>query len=313
MKHYQVLRSQFLLLVTPLIASSTFLPSPSQAATFASSQGELNFTNFSEAFSIVGTQNQAETFSFANGGSVTSQNINAVTNSTDEPPSASTSALSQASGDRKDYLGTAKTQAKIVGNFDVDPGKLFSFDFSSALDLQTAIDTPPVENAKASGNISFELFDTTDIPEQSLEDFVSGLLSNTTNSIQKNPLDFFSLTGNLNTLGNDNFIKNQKSQNVTLTSEDPQFSFGGNEEFATDVVNGSLQRSFDRKANLTLVAFRSTEARVTAPEPSTSLALVLFFGLLVVATKGERKITTIEICEKECMNTRRSTRMEGDA
>ena len=292
MKHYQILRSRFLLLVTPLIATSTFLPSPSQAATFASSQGELNFTNFSEAFSIIGTQNQAETFSFANGGSVNAQNINAVTNSTDDPPSASTSALSQASGDRKDYLGTAKTEAKIVGNFDVDPGKLFSFDFSSALDLQTAIDAPPVENAKASGNISFELFDTTDIPEQSLEDFVSGLLSNTTNSIQKNPLDFFSLTGNLNTLGNDNFITNQKSQNVTLT-EDKEFSFGGNEEFATDFVKGSLQRSFDRKANLTLVALRSTEARVTAPEPSTNLALVLFFGLLAVATKGKRKITTI--------------------
>ena len=291
MKHYQILRARFLLLVT-LIATSTFLPSPSQAATFASSQGELNFTNFSEPFSIIGIQNQAETFSFANGGSVNAQNINAVTNSTDEPPSASTSALSQASGDSKDYLGTATTQAKIVGNFDVDPGKLFSFDFSSALDLQTAIDAPPVENAKASGNISFELFDTTDIPEPSLEDFVSGLLSNTTNSIQKNPLDFFSLTGNLNTLGNDNFITNQKSQNVTLT-EDKEFSFGGNEEFATDFVKGSLQRSFDRKANLTLVALRSTEARVTAPEPSTNLALVLFFGLLAVATKGKRKITTI--------------------
>ena len=292
MKHYQILRARFLLLVT-LIATSTFLPSPSQAATFASSQGELNFTNFSEPFSIIGIQNQAETFSFANGGSVNAQNSNAVTNSTDEPPSASTSALSQASGDSKDYLGTATTQAKIVGNFDVDPYKLFSFDFSSALDLQTAIDTPPVENAKASSNIYFELFDTTDIPEPSLEDFVSGLLSNTTNSIQKNPLDFFSLTGNLNTLGNDNFITNQKSQNVTLTSEDPQFSFGGNEEFATDFVKGSLQRSFDRKANLTLVALRSTEARVTAPEPSTNLALVLFFGLLAVATKGKRKITTI--------------------
>ena len=292
MKHYQILRARFLLLVTPLIATSTFLPSPSQAATFASSQGELNFTNFSEPFSIIGIQNQAETFSFANGGSVNAQNINAVTNSTDEPPSASTSALSQASGDSKDYLGTAKTQAKIVGNFDVEPGQLFSFDFSSALDLQTAIDAPPVENAKASGNISFELFDTTDIPEPSLEDFVSGLLSNTTNSIQKNPLDFFSLTGNLNTLGNDNFITNQKSQNVTLT-EDKEFSFGGNEEFATDFVKGSLQRSFDRKANLTLVALRSTEARVTAPEPSTNLALVLFFGLLAVATKGKRKITTI--------------------
>ena len=292
MKHYQVLRSRFLLLVTPLIATCTFLPSPSQAATFASSQGELNFTNFSEPFSIIGTQNQGETFSFANGGSVNAQNSNAVTNSTDEPPSASTSALSQASGDSKDYLGTAITQAKIVGNFDVEPGKLFSFDFSSALDLQTAIDAPPVENAKASGNISFELFDTTHIPEPTLEDFVSGLLSNTTNSIQKNPLDFFSLTGNLNTLGNDNFITNQKSQNVTLT-EDKEFSFGGNEEFATDFVKGSLQRSFDRKANLTLVALRSTEARVTAPEPSTNLALVLFFGLLAVATKGKRKITTI--------------------
>ncbi len=293
MKHYLVFAKRFLLLVTPLIATSTFLASPSLAATFSSSQGTLDFTNLSESFSTTESQNMGNVSAVANGGIVNAKNIKAVANVIPDPLKVSTSATSLAFGESKDYFGTAETAAKIIGNFDVDPGKLFSFNFTSALDLETAIDNPPTENAKASGKLSFLLLDTTDIPEQSLPNFLSGFLSDTTDSIPKNPLDFFSLTGNLNTLSNDNFITSQKSQNLRLT-EDKEFSFGGNEEFATDFVTGSLQRSFDHKANLTLVAFRSTQARVAAPEPSTSLALVLFSGLLVVATKGKRKTTTIQ-------------------
>jgi len=291
MKQYLVLAKRLVLLVTPLIATSALLTSPSQAATFSSSQGTLDLTNLSKSFSTTESQNLGNVSAVANGGIVNAQNINAVANVIPSPLEVYTSATSLASGESKDYLGTAETAAKIIGNFDVAPGQLFSFNFTSALDLETAIDNPPTENANASGKLSFLLFDTTDIPEKNLPDFLSGLLSDTTNSIPKNPLDFFSLTGNLNTLGNDNFITNQKSQNVTLT-EDKEFSFGGTQEFATDFVEGSLQRSFDRKANLTLVVFRSTQARVIAPEPSMNLALGLFFGLLVVATKGRRKAAT---------------------
>ncbi len=244
---------------------------PSQSATFASSQGELNLTTFSEPFSIIEQQNHGDTSPVAKGGIVEAQNIHASIHITDQPLSASTSALSQAFGNTKGYSGTAKTQAKIIGNFDVDAGKVFSFEFSATLDLQTRIAAPKVEKAKASGDISFKLFDTTDIPQQNLPDFLVSLLSDDTNNkIQKSSLDFFSMTGNLNTPGNNDSITKEKSHNVTIINEDKQFTVGGTQELAKSSVKGSLKRSFVKKTNLTLIALRRSQAIVTSSEhPNT--------------------------------------------
>lgn len=287
MKQYLGLREHFLLSITSFIASSTLLTLPSQAATSAFSEGELNFINFSQSFSSIDRNNQGNTFAFANGGVVNVQNINAQTDFTTEPPEASTSAVSVAYGKNKDYIGLAETEGKIVGNFDVEAGKSFSFDFLAALDIKTSIDKLPAEYAGTSSDISFYLFDTTNIPKQSLPDFLSGLLSDTTNSINKSPLDFFTLTGNIDTLSNDDFVRTLKSQNITLARENNQFDFSGNQESATVFISGSLQRSFDYQANLTLVASRRNQARVTAPEPSLILALLLCWSLFVVSTKGK--------------------------
>ncbi|MDF5724400.1 MAG: hypothetical protein PUP91_28860, partial [Rhizonema sp. PD37] len=117
------------------------------------------------------------------------------------------------------------------------------------------------------------------------------LLDKTNNSIQKSPLDFFFLTGNLNILSNQNVITYQKSQNITLSHEFQQFSLEGNQEIAQTSITGSFQRSFNNPANLTLVAVRSNQARVVAPEPSINLALILFCGLVAVATKKRHQAT----------------------
>ena len=284
----------FLLLVTPLIATSALLIPPGKAATLATSAGDLSFTNFSESFSTIVKQNQGETSAFSHGGIVNVQN-QAKTDSTDNPPAASTSALSSASGDSKDYLGLAQTRAKIISNFDVDASKPFSFDFNATLDLETSIDESPVENTRAIGDISFLLFDTSDIPKQNLSDFVSHLLDPTNSSIQKTPLDFFFLTGNLNILSHNDVITSQKSQNITFSDESNQLSFEGNQEIAQASITGSFQRSFNNRANLTLIAVRRNQARVVAPEPSTTLALILFCGLVVVATKKRHQANTVQI------------------
>ncbi|MDF5730845.1 MAG: hypothetical protein PUP92_23230, partial [Rhizonema sp. PD38] len=205
----------FLLLVTSLIATSALSILPGKAATLATSEGDLSFTNFSESFSTIVKQNKGETSAFSNGGIVNVQN-KANTNSTDNPSTASTSALSSAFGESKDYLGLAETRAKIISNFDVDASKSFSFNFNTTLDLETSVDEPPVENARAIGDIFFLLFDTSDIPKQNLSDFLSHLLDKTNNTIQKSPLDFFFLTDKLNILSN-NVITYQKSQNITLS------------------------------------------------------------------------------------------------
>ncbi len=61
---------RFLLLLTSAIASSMLAALPSQAATFASSQGLFNFTNFSQSpFSVV-TDTNTKTLAIAKSGMV---------------------------------------------------------------------------------------------------------------------------------------------------------------------------------------------------------------------------------------------------
>ncbi len=285
---------RFFLLATPLIATSTLATSPSQAATLALSKGEFYFSNFSFDPEVTATVTNANTLAIANGGKVLAEN-NTETNFFTDPPEASDSSLSKAFGESKNYLGLAKTEAKVLGNFFVDAGESFSVDFTAAFDLETSIDETPKENATASADISFLLFDTSDIADQNLlDDFFSNLLSDTTPNIKKSPLDFFSLSGNLNSVGDNDFITSKKSQYVTLFNQDSKSSFGGKAEFATAFVSGSLQRSFVNSTNLTLIQLKRNQARVSVPESSNSIALLLFCALVVVATKARREASTLQ-------------------
>ncbi|MBW4667161.1 MAG: hypothetical protein KME60_06865 [Cyanomargarita calcarea GSE-NOS-MK-12-04C] len=272
------------LLATPLIASSAFFTAPSRAATFALSQGELKFTNFSQEFIGLEKVNDAHTFGSVNGG-ITQQINKANINFIATPPEISTSALSIAFGQDKDYLGLAQTEAKIVGNFDVDAGKSFSFDFAAALNLRTAIDEPPTENAHSMGDVSFFLLDTTNIDKPNLSEFLSNLSLDDTMILAKNTLDFFSLAANLNTSGKDDYLDKENSKNVTLTQLFQDDEFQGNEEFASAFIGGSLQRSFANKTNLTLLAVRRSQARVTAKEPAMNSVALLSLALIAIGKK----------------------------
>lgn len=266
MKQYQGFTKRLLLVITGAIASCVLASSPSQAATFALSKGEVNFTNFSQSPSNVGTDTDTNTLTIAKDGIVRAfADANATFVAA---PSASNSSLSLAFGEGRDYLGLAESEARVLGNFVVDAGKSFSFDFNANLNLQTKIDNPPAENARATGDISW------------------ALIAN--NSI----IDFFSLMGNLTTLGDSDFIVAEESDNVTLSNSLPNFNFGGNKEFATASVQGSLQRFFADKTTLTLVEVKKNRTTVKVPEPSTSLALIFSCGVIGVALKGRRKEKT---------------------
>ncbi|WP_017315276.1 hypothetical protein [Mastigocladopsis repens] len=286
MKQYLGFTKRFSLLFTPLVASSVLFTSPSQAATFAFSDGELSFTNFSGSISTeFNSDNNGETkaITLDNDDFVDFQN-NPVVETSDSPANAFTDVVSSVSGDGRNYIGLVKSESEIVGNFDIGAGQTFSFNFSSFLDLGTEIDTSPAENAQANGEISFYLFDTSNISEQALPDFLDNLLDNPS-SINTSAFSFFSLDGNVNTLGDDS-ITSQNSQDITLTDNFTFVSSGGNQELVTASFAGSFQRYFDNSANITLIATRRSEARVTAPEPSTSLALLLFLALLALVNKG---------------------------
>ncbi|MBW4632711.1 MAG: hypothetical protein KME30_12685 [Iphinoe sp. HA4291-MV1] len=269
------------LFVTPLIASSALGTAPSQAATFAYSEGEFDFTNISQKPLGIGTDTDTKTIAIANGGMVdTLAYATATFIARPSPPEASNFSLSAALGEDKDYLGQAESKATVIGNFVVDANTPFSFNFTTDLNLQTSIDNPPAENARAAGDTYFALIDTDN------------------NSI----LDFFNLTGNLNTLGDNDFIAFQKSDNVTLSAPVTTSNFGGNQESATASIQGSFQRSFANKTNLALVEVKRNKARVTAPEPSSSLALLSCFSVIGLATKARRKAMTLVSSLKEKYN-----------
>lgn len=282
---------RFFLLVTPLIATSGLVTSPSQAATLASSQGEFYLKNFSLDPEVTATVNNANTSTIAKGGEVSATN-NTNIDFFDEPSEVINTSFSQAFGKNKNYLGLANAEGKVLGNFFVDAGESFSVDFTAFLDLQTSIDEP-AENAKASADISFLLFDTTDITDPNLlDDFFDQILSNTTSNIKKKPLDFFSLNANVNSFDNDDFLTSLKSEYITLSNQDTQFNFGGNTEFATAFFEGSLKRSFATPTNLTFIQVRRTQVKVSVPEPSSSQALLFLCALVAVATKARLKKTT---------------------
>jgi hypothetical protein len=291
MKRYLGFAKQCLLVITPMIASSVLATPPSLAATLAFAQEELNFTNFSESFGIIDRQNQANTnaSTFSEDAQVLTLNQQVQTDFTFTPPQAYTQVgLSLASGQGTSYLGTADTLGQIIGNFNIAPG-VFSFDFTASLNLGTSIDDPLNENARAIGDISFLLFDTSDIAPENISDFIAAVISGN-QSISIDPLDYFSLTGNVNTAGNDDFLAYQNSQNISLLNESQESDFGGNEEIATAIINGSYKRSFDNQTNLTLVAVRKSEVKVAAPEPSTYLGSVVFFVLAAIALKAKRRV-----------------------
>jgi hypothetical protein len=287
MKRYLELAKRFLLLTTSFMTTSVLSTSSTQAATLAFSRNELNLRNFSTNFSIIQRINNGDTDVFADGGVVTVDN-NAVTDFTENPFTAFTSGFSSASGESKDYTGLAETESKIITNFDVGANQHFSFDFTAILDLKTSIEEPPVENARARGDVSFLLLDTSDIAKQNLSDFLTSLLSNTDN-IHKIPLEFLAVNGNLNTLGENDFIIPRRSSNVTLINKRNESSFYGKQDLASVVFEGSLKRYFDKPANLTLVALRRSQARVTAPEAATNLALLGTGAFLAATAKMSKR------------------------
>jgi hypothetical protein len=270
---------------TPSIATSAPSASVGQSVTFALSYGDLFLTNFSQKFSSVDSDNQANTSASADGTTATVHNDAVVETGETE---ALTFATSSAYGENKNYFGFAETHAIIVGNFVVAPGNNLSFNFTSALDLETSIYAPQrIESVSAVRDISFSLYDTSDVPERKLKDFLTNLLSEP-NSIKKRRLVFFSVSGKLNSSGKDNFLKSQKSDNVTFSTEFKDSNFEGNQKFASTFIRGSVKHSFNNQANVTLVALRTGEARVAAPETSRSLTLLSTPGSQVVPIEGRR-------------------------
>ncbi len=255
----------FFLVAAPILASSVLGVSPSKAATFAYSEGNFFFSEFSQNPSNVATI----TDTLAIGEELM---VDAIALAEAEfivtPPQASNSSLSVAFGESQDYLVVAESEASVIGNFDIDANTNFSFNFSGDLELATSIDNPPKENARASGDISFALIDIQN----------------------SNVLEFFNLVGNIATEGDNDFVTLQKSDNITLSEKLIAPGFGGLQEFLAVSVEGSFESHFAKETTLALVEVKRNRAEVKAvPEASSSLALLVSSGLIGVVLKRRRK------------------------
>ncbi|MGB6295844.1 MAG: PEP-CTERM sorting domain-containing protein [Rivularia sp. (in: cyanobacteria)] len=256
----------FLLLAAPIAASSVLLSSPSFAATFAFSQGEVLFPEFSQSPSNVKVRAEADAQTIGEGG-IVGAIAEAEAIFLIEPAVAFNSSLSAAFGESQDYLGVAESKASVIGNFDIEANTNFSFDFISNLELATSIDNPPKESARASGDISFALVD-----------------------IESNDvLDYFNLLGNIVTEGDDDFVALQKSDNVILGEPFGARVSGDLEEIIAVSIEGSLERFFVDETTVALVEVKRNRAEVKVPEPSATVALLLASGVFSVVLKRRRK------------------------
>ncbi|MDJ0795928.1 MAG: PEP-CTERM sorting domain-containing protein [Calothrix sp. MO_167.B12] len=286
------------LLLAPVVATSVLAASPSKAATLSFSQAELTISDLTAQSSFLDSLNEADTDAISKDENAPVEVINSpaavnITNKILEPIKIETFAISEAFGQNKDYLGTGNTNAKIVGNFDVAQGEQFAFSFEAFVDLETRIDTPSIENAQARAEVGFWLFDTTGLNEKDLENFSDNLFADTNINFADRALEYFTLGANLNTLGNDDNISSNKSDNIFLNVQEKVVDFEEDNlnEFTTALFQGSLERTFDKESKLTLFATRRTQVRVAAPEPSTSLALLISGALAAIASNYKRKKT----------------------
>ncbi len=268
MKMNKTIAKQLALFAT--VTASVLAAAPSLAATFALSKGSFDLRNFSTDPLEVVTLAEANTLTISTGGEVIAEaNAESIFNldSLDPLKQASNKSSSTAQGDGSNYRGVAESFAGLIGyNFFVDAGETFSFDFNGFLDLITLIDNPPAESASASGTVALELYHSNDL---------------------STPIDFFALSGNLETLGDNDFLESAHSEYV-FADNDFTTLFGGTEEFGLADVQGYYERTFETATYLTLVEAKRNKVTVKAPESSNLLGLI-FFGLLSI---GYRLKTT---------------------
>ncbi|HEY9607744.1 hypothetical protein [Allocoleopsis sp.] len=253
MKVNQKLVQRLLLCLTPLVTGSVFVALPGLAATLATSQATLEFSNFSHnplTIETAKTSNTSPSTNTNNSQVVTQSQSDANFTIDSSRPSGTTAfsqSLSTVQGNGSDYSGTAQSSARLAGyNFSVGAGETFSLDFQGLLKLNTSVDSDS-EVANAFGSIAFQLFDANDL---------------------NNPLAFLTLTSGLDSVNSSDFLLDPfNSSNITFLPSQTSFtrSFGGNQESANANFTGQLSIFFNNTTQLILREFSSNSAGASCP------------------------------------------------
>jgi len=261
------------LLATPLVTCLTVGIAPSSAAIIAGSAATVSIDNFSHRPKGNGTVTNTYTETTANNGLVISEAMaEAVFISNAQGLLTGTLSESKVQGDGNNYSGLATTQAIVLGDFDIDAAKTFSFNFQTALELLTSVDNRESERASARGSISFSLINTvTNILLDSFE-IASGLGSSSGHYFNFFPSNSFNPTAiNFNLMGEGSLVHSSL------------------------YTSGAYSRKFDSATSLRLVQVNKniTEAEAV-PEPSTLLGTAIFLGLFVKRRKLNNKLSQVK-------------------
>jgi hypothetical protein len=252
---------KLLLFIAPIAASSTIVVSPSQAATFALSQGEVAFFNFNRSPISTKTVTSTQTRTI---GEDAKTLADAKANLFVNPPLGFNSSISQAQGTGSKYFGLARSKATLIGDFAIKD--VLSFDFGALLDLATSTDSLPAERSQATGSIQFALLDK-------LHSYKI--------------LDSFNLQAGLDTAGTNNFLHFAQTDNIHLADGSLDYVTGNNASSVKARVIGSYERTFATPTQVRLVEVKTNRAIVKRavvdePEPSSLLALIICGSIGVV-------------------------------
>lgn len=297
MKPYSVFAKKIFLRVTPFITTWMLASAPGLAVSLAGSYGELFFTDLNQ-------QNSAafETINDANGSaksgaddSLTDYYNFSRTNFKPSSSEISNIAESLVFGEGSKYNSFATTTPRFFANFNVKRNDNLSFKFAAFLGLKASVDRPGVEYASATGDISFYILDTTGISANKRLDFLNSTQLDPNQVGKNNILDSFTLAANVDALGRNNFISNTSSGNIIFNSNSGLSTVGpidgnnGSEAVKNSLFEGSVNRSFEKDTNVTLIAFKNTKSNVEVPEAENALGTILFAVLIVLAMRLRNK------------------------
>lgn len=259
--------------IAPILIGTVLVSSPSLAASFASSESKVTIDNLSKnPDGVVAVESTVESFSI-NGGETNADAL-AEANFVSVPANADNLSKSVVEGTGNSFFARAESASAVLGNFSILPGETFSFDFMVDFNLKTSINSLN-KSANAGGDVSF---------------FILEIVGEDTDIL----LDSFTVSGNLQTAGDNDFFdftQNIDGNNFTIIDDSVDLSFGSLEEYVSASFDGSYQITFDSNQiiNILLLEVKANYAQVSAPEPSTTIAFLLF-GALGVSTRFKSRI-----------------------
>lgn len=244
-----------------VLSLATFGSKPSQAATLASSDALVIFSNFNYTSPDISNYTNVDVDTFASGtdGKVTATaDANAFAASTN----AFNNSYSNIIGKDTNYLGRAESLSEIgMFNFNIAKNTLFSFDFNAILNLETTIDNPQHESANAYGKIALELI----------------------NQANGEVLDYLYIVGNISSINDNDFLEYSNSESITFEQNATIFvrSFGGTQEYANAITQGTYSRTFTEDIVLSIRESKYNNVSVQVPEPMScgGIAVAALMGL----------------------------------